>query len=46
MVVADNLSPQKAALLLTLALTKILNPDEIPRMLTSINILRRHDTLS
>lgn len=42
----DNLSPQKAALLLTLALTKILNPDEIQRMLTSINILRRHDTLS
>jgi L-asparaginase len=32
MVVADNLSPQKAALLLTLALTKILNPDEIQRM--------------
>jgi L-asparaginase/Glu-tRNA(Gln) amidotransferase subunit D len=30
--VADNLSPQKAALLLTLALTKILNPDEIQRM--------------
>jgi L-asparaginase len=32
MVVADNLSPQKAALLLTLALTKTSNVDEIQRM--------------
>src|SRR5262245_10470601 len=32
MVAADNLSPQKAALLLTLALTKTSNPDEIQRM--------------
>jgi L-asparaginase len=32
MVVADNLSPQKAALLLTLALTKTSNPDDIQRM--------------
>ena len=32
MVVADNLSPQKAALLLTLALTKTSNPDKIQRM--------------
>ena len=32
MVVADNLSPQKAALLLTLALTRTSDPDEIQRM--------------
>ena len=32
MVAADNLSPQKAALLLTLALTKTSNVDEIQRM--------------
>jgi L-asparaginase type II len=32
MVAADNLSPQKAALLLTLALTKTQNVDEIQRM--------------
>jgi L-asparaginase len=32
MVVADNLSPQKAALLLTLALTKTSNVEEIQRM--------------
>jgi L-asparaginase len=32
MVVADNLSPQKAALLLTLGLTKTSIPDEIQRM--------------
>jgi L-asparaginase type II len=32
MVVADNLSPQKAALLLTLALTKTSNVDDIQRM--------------
>jgi L-asparaginase len=32
MVVADNLSPQKAALLLTLGLTKTSNPAEIQRM--------------
>jgi L-asparaginase len=32
MVVADNLGPQKAALLLTLALTKTSNVDEIQRM--------------
>jgi L-asparaginase type II len=32
MVAADNLSPQKAALLLTLALTKTTNVDEIQRM--------------
>jgi L-asparaginase len=32
MVVGDNLSPQKAALLLTLALTKTSNVDEIQRM--------------
>jgi L-asparaginase len=32
MVAADNLSPQKAALLLTLALTKTSDPDEIQRM--------------
>jgi L-asparaginase type II len=32
MIVADNLSPQKAALLLTLALTKTDNLDEIQRM--------------
>ena len=32
MVVADNLCPQKAALLLTLALTKTSNVDEIQRM--------------
>jgi L-asparaginase len=32
MVTADNLSPQKAALLLTLALTKTSNVDEIQRM--------------
>jgi L-asparaginase type II len=32
MVVADNLGPQKAALLLTLALTKTSNLDEIQRM--------------
>jgi L-asparaginase len=32
MVVADNLSPQKAALLLTLALTKTSNVDEVQRM--------------
>jgi len=32
MVVADNLSPQKAALLLTLALTRTSNLDEIQRM--------------
>jgi L-asparaginase len=32
MVVADNLSPQKAALLLTLALTKTSKVDEIQRM--------------
>jgi L-asparaginase len=32
MVVADNLNPQKAALLLTLALTKTSNVDDIQRM--------------
>lgn len=32
MVVADNLSPQKAALLLTLALTRTSDPDDIQRM--------------
>jgi L-asparaginase/Glu-tRNA(Gln) amidotransferase subunit D len=32
MVAADNLSPQKAALLLTLALTKTTNVDDIQRM--------------
>ena len=32
MVAADNLSPQKAALLLTLALTKTSDVDEIQRM--------------
>jgi L-asparaginase/Glu-tRNA(Gln) amidotransferase subunit D len=32
MVVADNLSPQKAALLLTLALTRTSSPDDIQRM--------------
>jgi L-asparaginase len=32
MVVADNLSPQKAALLLTLALTRTSNVDEIQRI--------------
>jgi L-asparaginase len=32
MVAADNLSPQKAALLLTLGLTRTSNPDEIQRM--------------
>jgi len=32
MVVADNLSPQKAAILLSLALTRTSNPDEIQRM--------------
>jgi len=32
MVVADNLSPQKAALLLTLALTRTSNPEDIQRM--------------
>ena len=32
MVVADNLSPQKAALLLTLALTKTSDVEEIQRM--------------
>jgi len=32
MVVADNLSPQKAALLLTLALTRASSPDDIQRM--------------
>jgi L-asparaginase len=31
MVVADTLSPQKAALLLSLALTRTSNPDEIQR---------------
>lgn len=32
MVAADNLSPQKAALLLTLALTRTADPDEVQRM--------------
>jgi L-asparaginase len=32
MVVADNLSPQKAAILLSLALTKTSNPEEIQRL--------------
>lgn len=32
MIAADNLSPQKAALLLTLALTRTSDPDEIQRM--------------
>jgi L-asparaginase len=32
MVVADNLNPQKAALLLTLALTRTSDPDDIQRM--------------
>jgi L-asparaginase len=32
MVVADNLSPQKAAILLSLALTKTSDPDAIQRM--------------
>ena len=32
MAAADNLSPKKAALLLTLALTKTTNVDEIQRM--------------
>ena len=32
MVVADNLSPQKAALLLTLALTKTADVEEIQRI--------------
>ena len=32
MVVADNLSPQKAAILLSLALTKTAEADDIQRM--------------
>ena len=32
MVAADNLSPQKAAILLALALTKTSDPDEIQRV--------------
>jgi L-asparaginase len=32
MVAADNLSPQKAAILLSLALTKTSDPDHIQRM--------------
>jgi L-asparaginase/Glu-tRNA(Gln) amidotransferase subunit D len=32
MVVADNLSPQKAAILLSLALTKTSDPDTVQRM--------------
>jgi L-asparaginase len=32
MVVADNLNPQKAALLLALALTRTANPDEVQRL--------------
>jgi L-asparaginase/Glu-tRNA(Gln) amidotransferase subunit D len=32
MVVADNLSPQKAAILLSLALTKTSDADDIQRM--------------
>ena len=32
MVVADNLSPQKAAILLSLALTKTSDKDDIQRM--------------
>ena len=32
MVAADNLSPQKAAILLSLALTKTSDPDTIQRM--------------
>jgi L-asparaginase len=32
MVVADNLSPQKAALLLTLGLTRTSDPNDIQRM--------------
>ena len=37
MVVADNLSPQKAAILLSLALTKTSDPDDIQRCSTSID---------
>ena len=32
MVAADNLSPQKAAVLLSLALTRTADPDEIQRL--------------
>jgi L-asparaginase len=32
MIVADNLNPQKAALLLTLALIRTSNPDDIQRI--------------